>query len=97
MVAKKVRGPNICKTVARFHPGETLPPEFHWNRAVGSNHKAFSRYLGKIVRNNQVCPIRIKEWSDLTYAQKHHMWAATKRKLQKFIEENPAWTELQVV
>ncbi|CAN1182249.1 hypothetical protein LINPERHAP2_LOCUS35864, partial [Linum perenne] len=53
MVAKKVRGPNICKTVARFHPGETLPPEFHWNRAVGSNHKAFSRYLGKIVRNNQ--------------------------------------------
>ncbi|CAN1132474.1 hypothetical protein LINPERHAP2_LOCUS7046, partial [Linum perenne] len=79
-VAKKVRGPNICKTVAELQPGEKLPVTFHWNRAAGSNHKAFSRYIGKIVRNNQVCPARIKEWSDLTDAHKDHMWAATKDK-----------------
>ncbi|CAN1272105.1 hypothetical protein LINPERPRIM_LOCUS14409, partial [Linum perenne] len=32
-VAKKVRGPNICKTVAELQPGEKLPVTFHWNRA----------------------------------------------------------------
>ncbi|CAN1127434.1 hypothetical protein LINPERPRIM_LOCUS29628 [Linum perenne] len=79
-VTKKVRGPNICKTVAELQPGEKLPVTFYWNHAAGLNHTAFSRYLGKIVRNNQVCPVRIKEWSDLTDAQKDHMWAATKDK-----------------
>ncbi|CAN1289898.1 hypothetical protein LINPERPRIM_LOCUS20490 [Linum perenne] len=68
----------MCKTVAELLPGEKLPLAFHWNRAVSVNHKAFSRYLGKIVRNNQVRLVRIKEWSDLTDAQKDHMWAATK-------------------
>ncbi|CAN1148293.1 hypothetical protein LINPERHAP2_LOCUS16384, partial [Linum perenne] len=77
---KKVRGPNICKTVAELQPGEKLPVTFYLNHAAGLNHKAFSRYLGKIVRNNQVCPIRIKEWSNLTDAQKDHMWTATKDK-----------------
>ncbi|CAN1147668.1 hypothetical protein LINPERPRIM_LOCUS27828, partial [Linum perenne] len=57
---------------------EKLPVTFYWNRAAGLNHTAFSRYLGKIVRNNQVCPVRIKKWSDLTDAQKDHMWAAAK-------------------
>ncbi|CAN1289899.1 hypothetical protein LINPERPRIM_LOCUS20490 [Linum perenne] len=70
----------MCKTVAELLPGEKLPLAFHWNRAVSVNHKAFSRYLGKIVRNNQVRLVRIKEWSDLTDAQKDHMWAATKDK-----------------
>ncbi|CAN1291210.1 hypothetical protein LINPERPRIM_LOCUS21038, partial [Linum perenne] len=77
---KKARGPNICKTVAELQPGEKLPVTFYWNRAAGLNHTAISRYLGKIVRNNQVCPVRIKKWSDLTDAQKDHMWAATKDK-----------------
>ncbi|CAN1309830.1 hypothetical protein LINPERPRIM_LOCUS27828 [Linum perenne] len=77
-VTKKARGPNICKTVAELQPGEKLPVTFYWNRAAGLNHTAFSRYLGKIVRNNQVCPVRIKKWSDLTDAQKDHMWAAAK-------------------
>ena len=54
---KRARGMNKCKDVASLNNREKLRVTFYNNRAVGKNHKAFSRHLGKIIRDRNICPM----------------------------------------
>ncbi|KAJ8422487.1 hypothetical protein Cgig2_016923 [Carnegiea gigantea] len=59
------RGMNLVKEVARLKDGEKLGVEFYNNGVVGDNSKAFSRHLGKLVRNRTICPIRVHSWDEI--------------------------------
>ena len=48
--------------------------DFYNNRAVGKNHATFSRHLGKLIRNRNVCPLKVKSWVEIKEDQKDHMW-----------------------
>lgn len=61
---RKVRGKNHNKKVSGLKNGEKLPIVFYNNRAVEENHQSWSRHLGRIVRNPNICPIRVKSWKE---------------------------------
>ena len=58
--------------------GEKLDIEFYNNRAVGKNHKYWSRHLGKIIRDRNICPVKKQSWKDIGEAEKKHMWDSVK-------------------
>ncbi|XP_060184766.1 uncharacterized protein LOC132614356 isoform X1 [Lycium barbarum] len=72
----KVRGMNICKKVLRLKPGEKLRVTFYQNRVVGPNHTSFSRHLGLLVRDRNMCPLRVHSWLDIEEHKLEHMWKA---------------------
>ncbi|KAH0773508.1 hypothetical protein KY290_010645 [Solanum tuberosum] len=74
--AKNVRGTNICKNVLRLRPGEKLKVTFYQNRVVGQNHTSFTRHLGLIVRDHNMCSLRVHSWMDIEEQKLEHMWAA---------------------
>ncbi|XP_060217384.1 uncharacterized protein LOC132644790 isoform X5 [Lycium barbarum] len=76
----KVRGMNICKKVLRLKPGEKLRVTFYQNRVVGPNHASFSRHLGLLVRDRNMCPLRVHSWLDIEEHKLEHMWKAVTEK-----------------
>ena len=70
------RGMNLVKEVARLKDGEKLGVEFYNNGVVGDNSKAFSRHLGKLVRDRTMCPIRVHSWDEIQPEYVETMWAA---------------------
>ena len=72
----KTRGRNKCKEIAKLKPGEKLPIEFYRNRAIGENYDVFVRHLGIIVRDTNICPLRVHRWKDIDDRQLEHMWQA---------------------
>ena len=50
--------------------------EFYNNRAVGKNHSTFSRHIGKIIRDRNICPLQVSSWGEISEEQKNHMWDA---------------------
>ncbi|CAH9147441.1 unnamed protein product [Cuscuta epithymum] len=81
---KKVRGINKCKEVANLKKGEKLKVRFYNKRVAGENHKSFSRHLGKIIRNRQICPLTVTEWANIDEDKKDHMWAAVTEVFEGF-------------
>ncbi|KAH0633355.1 hypothetical protein KY284_036141 [Solanum tuberosum] len=79
---RRVRGSNMCKEVASLENGEKLKVIFYNNRTVGKNSKLFSRHLGKIVRDRNMCPLGISSWSDIKPKKLSHMWAAVEHKFE---------------
>ncbi|KAH0708771.1 hypothetical protein KY284_010198 [Solanum tuberosum] len=77
---KKVRGPNLCKVVTGLKPGEKLRVTFYHNRVVGDHHALFSRHLGSLVRDRNMCPLRVHLWTDIEEANLEHMWGAVTEK-----------------
>lgn len=75
---RKVRGKNHNKKVSGLKNGEKLPIVFYNNRAVEENHQSWSRHLGRIVRNPNICPIRVKSWKEIGKKEKDHMWESVK-------------------
>ncbi|CAH9137904.1 unnamed protein product [Cuscuta epithymum] len=73
---QKKRGRNKCKEIARLKPGEKLEVAFYNNRAVGKNHEVWARHLGIIVRDTNMCPVRVHKWKDIGEKEKDHMWSA---------------------
>ncbi|KAH0765220.1 hypothetical protein KY285_001091 [Solanum tuberosum] len=73
---KKVRGPNLCKVVIGLEPGEKLRVSFYHNRVVGDHHALFSRHLGSLVRDRNMCPLWVHSWTDIEEANLEHMWGA---------------------
>ncbi|OIT02316.1 hypothetical protein A4A49_56833, partial [Nicotiana attenuata] len=59
---KEDRGSNKCKEVASLEVGEKLKVTFYNNRIVGKNSNLFSRPLGKIVRDRDICPLGVSSW-----------------------------------
>uniref|UniRef100_M1DDV9 Transposon protein, CACTA, En/Spm sub-class n=1 Tax=Solanum tuberosum TaxID=4113 RepID=M1DDV9_SOLTU len=77
---KKVRGPNLCKIVTGLKPGEKLRVTFYHNRVVGDHHALFSRHLGSLVRDRNMCPLRVHLWTYIEEANLEHMWGAVTEK-----------------
>ncbi|GAB2288490.1 hypothetical protein Dimus_022819 [Dionaea muscipula] len=76
-VNKKVGGRvrNKCKKVAQIQSANKLKIEFYQKRAVGKNQNEFSRCLGFIVRDGNICPVRIKSFKEISPMDQDHMWA----------------------
>nr|XP_033514314.1 uncharacterized protein LOC104105152 isoform X2 [Nicotiana tomentosiformis] len=79
---KKVRGRNKCKEVASLEVGQKLKVTFYNNRTVGTNSKLFSRHLGRIVRERNMCPLGVSSWNDIKEAKLNHMWPAIEDKFE---------------
>ncbi|XP_016436702.1 uncharacterized protein LOC107762824 [Nicotiana tabacum] len=77
---RKVRGRNKCKEVASLEVGQKLKVTFYNNRIDGTNSKLFSRHLGRIVRDRNMCPLGLLSWSDIKEEKLNHMWAAIEDK-----------------
>jgi len=73
---KRVRGSNKCKEVASLEAGKRLKVTFYNNRTVGTNSNLFSRHLGKVIRDCNMCPLGVSSWSDIKQQKLYHMWAA---------------------
>ncbi|WMV13993.1 hypothetical protein MTR67_007378 [Solanum verrucosum] len=73
---KRVRGSNKCKEVASLEAGTKLKVTFYNNRTVGTNNNLFSRHLGKIICDCNMCPLGVSSWSDIKQQKFNHMWAA---------------------
>ncbi|XP_056687817.1 uncharacterized protein [Spinacia oleracea] len=82
---EKRRGRNKCKKIAKLKPNEKLQIQFFNNRAVGDNHNVFARHLGIIVRNTNMCPVKVHKRADIGDKEKEHMWAAV---TDSFTNEN---------
>ena len=72
------RGRNKCKEIARLKPNEKLQVTFYGNRVVGEHYKLFARHLGIIVRDTNICPLRVHKWNDIGDIEKEHMWSAVR-------------------
>ncbi|CAH9105716.1 unnamed protein product [Cuscuta epithymum] len=75
---RKVRGEKKNKRVADLKQGEKLEVIFYNDRAVGRNQKYWSRHLGRIVRDRNICPVQVLVWKDIGHTEKEHMWEAVK-------------------
>ncbi|KAH0721508.1 hypothetical protein KY284_006538 [Solanum tuberosum] len=52
--------------------------------------KLFSRHLGKIVRDRNMCPLGVSSWSDIKPEKLSHMWAAVEDKpIQQSLKNIP--------
>ncbi|XP_049375480.1 uncharacterized protein LOC125840551 [Solanum verrucosum] len=70
----KVRGTNICKKVLRLRPREKLKVTFYQNHVVGPNDTSFTRHLGLLVCDRNMCPLRVHSWMDIEEHKLEHMW-----------------------
>ncbi|KAH0728076.1 hypothetical protein KY284_003941 [Solanum tuberosum] len=71
---------NKCKEVASLDIGQKLKVTFYNNRTVGKNSNLFSRHLGKIVRDCNICPLGVSSWKHIKEEKLNHMWAVVKDK-----------------
>jgi len=71
------RGRNKCKLVAKLKPGEKIKVTFYNNRALS---RTFSHQLGRIVRDLNITPIRVKKWTDISPVAQKHFFDAIKVK-----------------
>ncbi|KAH0669983.1 hypothetical protein KY285_025786 [Solanum tuberosum] len=55
-----------------------LKVTFYNNRTVGKNSNLFSRHLGKIVRDRNICPLGVSSWKHIKEEKLNHMWAIVK-------------------
>ncbi|KAG5595690.1 hypothetical protein H5410_036922, partial [Solanum commersonii] len=78
--AKNVRGTNICKNVLRLRLGEKLKVTFYQNQVIGQNHTSFTRHLGLIVHDRNMCPLRVHSWMDIEEHKLEHMWPVVTEK-----------------
>ncbi|KAH0643766.1 hypothetical protein KY290_035217 [Solanum tuberosum] len=76
----KVRGTNIRKKFLRLRPGEKVKVTFYQNRVVGPNHTSFTRHLGLLVRDRNMCPLRVHSWMDIKEHKLEHMWVTVTEK-----------------
>ncbi|XP_075111915.1 uncharacterized protein LOC107793740 isoform X1 [Nicotiana tabacum] len=73
---KKVRGKNKNKDVAGLKSGEKFRVNFYNNRVVGKHQASFSRHLGILVHDRNMCPLQVHSWKDIGEDKLEHMWRA---------------------
>nr|XP_009606447.1 uncharacterized protein LOC104100819 [Nicotiana tomentosiformis] len=73
---KKVRGKNKNKDVAELKPGEKFRVNFYNNRVVGKHQASFSRHLGILVRDRNMCSLQVHSWKNIGEDKLEHMWRA---------------------
>lgn len=70
MVQHKGRGKNKCKEVAKLKENQKIKVEFYNNCALSNS---FSRHLGRIVRDRNITPVKVKKWSDISNTAGTHI------------------------
>ncbi|KAH0705738.1 hypothetical protein KY289_010814 [Solanum tuberosum] len=80
-------GTNKCKEVASLEAGKKLKVTFYNNRTVETNSNLFSRHLGKIIRDCNMCPLGVSSWSDIKQQKLDHMWAAITITIMNYIDK----------
>nr|XP_018631587.1 uncharacterized protein LOC104111492 isoform X2 [Nicotiana tomentosiformis] len=73
---KKVREKNKNKDVAGLKPEEKFRVNFYNNRVVGKHQASFSRHLGILVRDRNMCPLQVHSWKNIGEDKLEHMWRA---------------------
>nr|XP_016488699.1 PREDICTED: uncharacterized protein LOC107808675 isoform X2 [Nicotiana tabacum] len=58
----------------RLKVGEKLSVTFYHNRAVGKHSTTFVRHLGILVRDHNMCPLRVHSWADIEEYKLDHIW-----------------------
>ncbi|XP_020258591.1 uncharacterized protein LOC109835000 [Asparagus officinalis] len=71
------RGSNKCLKLNNLSHGEKKIITFYQNRAI---EPEFSRYLGIIIRDRNICPVAVENWAKIPQQNKDHMWASIKDK-----------------
>ncbi|KAG6523462.1 hypothetical protein ZIOFF_013320 [Zingiber officinale] len=90
------RGKNKCGTVCKLKNGEKLLINFYMGRAVGLNHQAFTRHLGIIVRDGNICPVRVLACK-IGEDAKNHMWVAVTDDIYEVVREDSSLSNIQLV
>lgn len=80
--SSRVRGKNKCRPLEKLNAGEKLYVTFYRDRATGLNHKVFTRYLGMIVRDTNICPVRVSDWNKIDDDALTRMWTAVTDKFE---------------
>ncbi|BAH91731.1 Os02g0530850 [Oryza sativa Japonica Group] len=83
MVQHKGHGKNKCKEVAKLKENQKIKVEFYNNRALSNS---LSRHLGRIVRDRNITPVKVKKWSDISNTEQEHIFASI---TDKFENEDP--------
>lgn len=73
MVQHKGRGKNKCKEVAKLKENQKIKVEFYNNCALSNS---FSRHLGRIVHDQNITPVKVKKWSDISNTEQEHIFAS---------------------
>ncbi|WVZ75780.1 hypothetical protein U9M48_023812 [Paspalum notatum var. saurae] len=73
------REKNKCKAVADLKPREKIKIVFYNNRALS---KTFSRHLGRLIRDTNITPIRVKKWSYISATALSHIYDAVTDKFE---------------
>ncbi|KAH0647583.1 hypothetical protein KY290_033573 [Solanum tuberosum] len=94
---KRVRGSNKCKEVASLEAGTKLKVTFYNNRTVGTNSNLFSRNLGKIIRDCNMCPLGVSSCSDIKQLKFDHMWAAVTAQIKEILKVEPSLPSIEIV
>ncbi|XP_055827968.1 uncharacterized protein LOC129896154 [Solanum dulcamara] len=81
-VKKKVLGSNKCKEVASLEAGKKLKVAFYNNRTAQTDSNLFSRHLGKIIRDCNMCPLGVSSWNDIKQQKLDRIWTAIADKLE---------------
>ncbi|OIT01706.1 hypothetical protein A4A49_56715 [Nicotiana attenuata] len=58
---------------------------FYHNRVVGQHHASFTRHLGILVHDRNMCPLRVHSWTDIEEYKLQLMWEAV---TDKFDSDN---------
>ncbi|KAH0773680.1 hypothetical protein KY290_010817 [Solanum tuberosum] len=59
-----------------------LKVPFYNIQTVGTNSNLFSRHLGKVVHDHNICPLGVSSWNDIKQEKLNHMWAAIEHKFE---------------
>ncbi|XP_070037750.1 uncharacterized protein [Nicotiana tomentosiformis] len=94
---KKVRGKNKNKDVAELKPGEKFRVNFYNNRVVGKHQASFSRHLGILVRDRNMCSLQVHSWKNIGEDKLEHMWRAVTAEIQEPIQSEPSLTNIEVI
>ncbi|XP_020259148.1 uncharacterized protein LOC109835587 [Asparagus officinalis] len=71
------RGNNKYLKLNNLSHGEKKIITFYQNKAI---EPEFSRYLGIIIRDRNICPVAVENWAKIPLQNKDHMWASIKDK-----------------
>ena len=68
------RGVNQCKRVGDLKEGEKLSVTYYNNGPVGESQTDLARHIGRLVRDRNICPIRVHKWHEIDEAAKENIW-----------------------
>lgn len=61
----------MCKEDAALEIGQKMKVTFNNNRTFGTNSKLFSRHLGKIVCDRNICLLGVSSWNDIKQVESY--------------------------